>query len=790
MALTKIGSIGINTGIQFAGVTTIATLNGSDSVLSVGGTVNFVSDVSIGGTVSIAGTLTYEDVTNVDAIGIITARSEIKVGSGITLSKDGDGFFTGVVTATSYRGDGSNLTGIDLSAVTGATADFSIADTIVHTGDTNTKIRFPAADTITAETGGSERLRIESSGRVLVNATTARNVGGGVSRLLQVEATDGSSGISVVRNQNSASPPSLDLGKSRSGSVGGTTIVQEGDKLGIIQFCGADGTDVQTSAAQIIGEVDGTPGSNDMPGRLVFKTTVDGSNSPTERLRLNSSGHLGLNVTPGSWDSTPTFVALEGGGTNKHGSLHFQANGDWTTSLGCNHYYNGGWKYRHNGGASWLAMKEDELVFRLASSGSADGAVSWTDYFKIDSSGHLLNSSDSARIKLGAGQDFNLYHNGTDAVISNSTGKLYIENHSSNASEVYIRAVSGENAITVEPNGAVHLYYNGGDSNLYTRYDGLTIRNNDTQGTKDCNIDLLARVDGDVQLHFYADNNTDNNKKFRIKADSDGESFKLESYYTGGWGYHLACTKGANNTSNRRFHAGDGGIRFDNTCHDYRDIDGDGHLFRRDGQAQLGVDDFFYIHDIDTNDTNNRIRHKFDSNAGSLAMEGGLSQNQSLDYAEFFEWSDGNPSNEDRIGHTVSIDGLTGKIKIAEEGETVIGAISGTAGVIGGAHEFNWQGRFKHDEWGREVFEELKDESGNLIYTDAETRSNYVKTNRIENSDWDSSLDNSYVPRALRKEWAIVGLLGQIRIRKNAVVPSNWVKLKEIDSVKDFYLVR
>ena len=64
MALTKIGSIGINTGIAFAGVTTIATLNASDNVLSVGGTVNFVSDVSIGGTVSIAGTLTYEDFFN------------------------------------------------------------------------------------------------------------------------------------------------------------------------------------------------------------------------------------------------------------------------------------------------------------------------------------------------------------------------------------------------------------------------------------------------------------------------------------------------------------------------------------------------------------------------------------------------------------------------------------------------------------------------------------------------------------------------------------------------------
>ena len=112
MALTKIGSIGINTGIAFAGVTTIATLNASDNVLSVGGTVNFVSDVSIGGTVSIAGTLTYEDVTNVDAVGLITARDGIKVGSGITLSVDGDIFATGVVTATSFSGSGALLTGV------------------------------------------------------------------------------------------------------------------------------------------------------------------------------------------------------------------------------------------------------------------------------------------------------------------------------------------------------------------------------------------------------------------------------------------------------------------------------------------------------------------------------------------------------------------------------------------------------------------------------------------------------------------------------------------------------
>ena len=119
MSLTKIGSIGINTGISFAGVTTIATLNASDNVLSVGGTVNFVRDVSIGGTVSIAGTLTYEDVTNVDAVGLITARDGIKVGSGITLSVDGDIFATGVTTSTTFSGSGANLTNLPAANITG-----------------------------------------------------------------------------------------------------------------------------------------------------------------------------------------------------------------------------------------------------------------------------------------------------------------------------------------------------------------------------------------------------------------------------------------------------------------------------------------------------------------------------------------------------------------------------------------------------------------------------------------------------------------------------------------------
>ena len=93
MAFTKIAAAGI-------GSTETVTLH----------SLEVINNATVGGV------LTYEDVTNVDSIGLITARNGIVVGSGITLSKDGDGFYTGVVTATTFSGafsgDGSALTGV------------------------------------------------------------------------------------------------------------------------------------------------------------------------------------------------------------------------------------------------------------------------------------------------------------------------------------------------------------------------------------------------------------------------------------------------------------------------------------------------------------------------------------------------------------------------------------------------------------------------------------------------------------------------------------------------------
>jgi hypothetical protein len=147
--------------------------------------------------------------------------------------------------------------------------------------------------------GGSEAMRIDSSGRLLVGTSTSRAVGSVIERAIQVEGTNyADSSISITCNSASASP-TLSFGRSR-GTLGGSTIVNDGDDLGYILFSGADGSDIGSYGAWISCQVDGTPGANDMPGRLMFSTTADGASTPTERMRIDSSGNLLVGKTSGN----------------------------------------------------------------------------------------------------------------------------------------------------------------------------------------------------------------------------------------------------------------------------------------------------------------------------------------------------------------------------------------------------------------------------------------------------------------------------------------------------------
>ena len=142
-------------------------------------------------------------------------------------------------------------------------------------------------------------MRIDSSGRLLIGATADDQ---GTGALLQVAATAGTAALSANRYTNTADGPSrLYLFKSRATSVGGQTIVQDGDDIGEIVFHASDGTNA-AQAALIRTEVDGTPGNNDMPGCLSFHTTSDGNASPTERMRIDCRGFVGIGTTSPDYD--------------------------------------------------------------------------------------------------------------------------------------------------------------------------------------------------------------------------------------------------------------------------------------------------------------------------------------------------------------------------------------------------------------------------------------------------------------------------------------------------------
>lgn len=139
------------------------------------------------------------------------------------------------------------------------------------------------------------------------------------------------------------------------------------------------------------------------------------------------------------------------------------------------------------------------------------------------------------------------------------------------------------------------------------------------------------------------------------------------------------------------------------------------------------------------------------------------------DYAEFFEWLDANPNNEDRRGYFVTLDG--DKIKIAEPGDYILGIISALPSVVGNSDE-NWRGRYVLDEFGGfiteefEYEEEIVDKETGEIKTVIKTGTRYK-----ENPEYNPTL--SYIQREDRPEWDTVGMMGVLAVRDDGTCQVN-----------------
>ena len=340
-------------GIRIDGAADI--INASDGSLTIEG-----QSVNTSGMVTATGGLKIGTAATIHSTG------QFNIGVAATIFANGNATFAGILTAASFSG-------IDLGAVTGATGDFSIADKIVHTGDTNTTIRFPSADTFTIETAGTERLRIGSSGGVGLSTT-------------------------LIRNQyfmNIAAPSQA--------YVPGTNMMDGGG----ICFQGTDNSFVTgrtypgifwTGNTAALGRaragIVGVSVANNDATNIIFlnRHMADGSSlTPTdETMRITTDGRLGIGTT------APEATRLhcwngDSGGTTASGAVVTIEKNDTATLqfLSPNNKYNAiRFGDNNDNGAGWIQYNHSDNSMQFGSNGSEE--------MRILSGGGITFNGDTA----------------------------------------------------------------------------------------------------------------------------------------------------------------------------------------------------------------------------------------------------------------------------------------------------------------------------------------------------------------------------------------------------------
>ena len=304
------------------------TTTGTGTVTLAGASTGFQSFAVIGNgnttyyVIAGQGTAEWEvGIGTYTSAGTTLARTTVlassNAGSLVSFSSGTKDVFVSYPAGKSINQDASGNVGVGTTSPT-AKLDVSGNAIISGTDNTNAMLRITQLGTGNAllvedsTNPDSTPFVIDASG-VVINGYTAtvatQNYGGSAitAALYQQHGNSQNTSTAAVFNWSSsvASPANLILNKSISGTNGTRgALTATGTDLGSVTFNGDDGTNF-IPAALILAETDGTPGTNDMPGRLVFSTTADGASTPTERLRISSDGRLQIN---GANTTTSTLV--------------------------------------------------------------------------------------------------------------------------------------------------------------------------------------------------------------------------------------------------------------------------------------------------------------------------------------------------------------------------------------------------------------------------------------------------------------------------------------------------
>ena len=575
--------------------------------------------------------------------------------------------------------------------------------------------------------GSDEIARFDTSKRLLIGTSsgTGHSLTGTNNPLLQVESASSNdyARASFIFNGATSIGPGLWFGKSRGTSVGSNTIVNDGDQCGGFFFHAADGTDKHSRVASIEVKVDGTPGSNDTPGRITFATTADGASGTTERLRIDSSGDLILaNTFNSNSDITPCFsigssaasrpgIVIRGSTTNK-GDISFCDNSGSDSSDGVSE---GLIRYDHSDDSMHFHTADDERL-RITSGGRIG----------INTSDPQLNGK-GLHIQ-GANVPNSHYDTYVGLIVENPEGRIQIvsNNDGNQASQLTLTnaPTSGDNLHWIIEHSAASSSnsFHIGHKTSSGGYPGSVL------DTGNFDVDFRILTNGVSQFTTTGVFDT---------YSTAANAFQFRHDFTNVTLLWLSNT----NTSHTK------------------------ELLRLDS-ARAGSSSFFLANFTTGNLSDDQFLFRGDGNA---YQDGGTTWSTPADYAEMFEWEDGNPDNEDRRGISVVLVG--DKIRAAtssDDTSQIIGVISGNPAVTGDGAYTKWHLKYLLDDYNNYILDENNE--------------------RKLNPDYDPT--KTYIPREDRKEWSAVGMLGKLRVKVNQPVGANWIKLKNISDTVEQWLVR
>ena len=372
--------------------------------------------------------------------------------------------------------------------------DPSITDKIIHSGDTNTAIRFPAADTFTVETAGSERVRVTSGGGVGVgtiaptgnfevhgndgiNISNATRTGSNGAQWRFIPHNGAGSATNLRIYEGVGATEVVNITKTGNIGIGSDTpsrmlVVSGSDP--IIRSEDSDNVSDFAEFKQLTGVlyIDSRNGASD--GTIVFRGV--GGGSATEKARIDSAGDLGLGVTPNNFGSQRTFHIK--GPSGEGAAIRLQDNGD-------------------------TADSDDYVIYK---------------------------NSSAAYLRVNGTDPLRFYLNGAERMQLDSSGRLSIANDTpgsfdAGADDLVIGSSSGDRGITIYTGSSDqgNLYFADGTSGAQQYAGGINYGHSDNQLRFLSNGSTRMRLDSSGRL-LHGVTSSSSNTSFVLQGNSDNSA--------------------------------------------------------------------------------------------------------------------------------------------------------------------------------------------------------------------------------------------------------------------------